>query len=133
MPLSTYHREDDPSVLTEDLIANEDLGGIKKFLHLIRQERYHIRAVLSEHFFRNNYDVACPMNFRKYPYDTQICKVKYESCKLMMRPVGRDFNFQMVEEDNLRGLQQLNNFTKLHVGLWVYICPVEHKNSTQLL
>ena len=30
---------------------------------------------------RNNYDVACPMNFRKYPYDTQICKVKYESCE----------------------------------------------------
>jgi len=28
---------------------------------------------------QNNYDVACPMNFRKYPYDTQICKVKYES------------------------------------------------------
>lgn len=26
-----------------------------------------------------NYDVACPMNFRKYPYDTQTCKVKYES------------------------------------------------------
>ena len=37
------------------------------------------------HFFRNNYDVACPMNFRKYPYDTQICKVKYESCKLIVR------------------------------------------------
>ena len=34
------------------------------------------------HSSRNNYDVACPMNFRKYPYDTQICKVKYESCKL---------------------------------------------------
>ena len=31
--------------------------------------------------FRNNYDVACPMNFRNYPYDTQICKVKYESCE----------------------------------------------------
>ena len=36
---------------------------------------------LNRIFFRNNYDVACPMNFRKYPYDTQICKVKYESCK----------------------------------------------------
>ena len=46
MPLSTYQREDDPSVLTEDLIANEDLGGIKKFLHLIRQERYHIKRTL---------------------------------------------------------------------------------------
>ena len=33
------------------------------------------------HISRNNYDVACPMNFRKYPYDTQVCKVKYESCK----------------------------------------------------
>ena len=31
---------------------------------------------------RINYDVACPMNFEKYPYDTQTCKVKYESCKL---------------------------------------------------
>ena len=30
---------------------------------------------------RINYDVACPMNFEKYPYDTQTCKVKYESCK----------------------------------------------------
>ena len=30
---------------------------------------------------RINYDVACPMNFRKYPYDVQMCKVKYESCK----------------------------------------------------
>jgi len=28
---------------------------------------------------QTNYDVACPMNFRKYPYDTQVCKVKYES------------------------------------------------------
>jgi len=26
-----------------------------------------------------NYDVACPMNFRKYPYDTQVCRIKYES------------------------------------------------------
>ena len=32
-------------------------------------------------FSRINYDVACPMNFEKYPYDTQTCKVKYESCK----------------------------------------------------
>ena len=32
-------------------------------------------------FFRINYDVACPMKFHKYPYDTQTCKVKYESCK----------------------------------------------------
>ena len=32
-------------------------------------------------FSRINYDVACPMNFRKYPYDVQMCKVKYESCK----------------------------------------------------
>ena len=34
---------------------------------------------------RINYDVACPMNFEKYPYDTQTCKVKYESCKLTTR------------------------------------------------
>ncbi|CAB4065749.1 GRGLCN [Lepeophtheirus salmonis] len=26
-----------------------------------------------------NYDVACPMTFFKYPYDTQVCEVKYES------------------------------------------------------
>ena len=33
-------------------------------------------------WIRINYDVACPMNFRKYPYDTQVCRIKYESCKL---------------------------------------------------
>ena len=33
--------------------------------------------------FRINYDVACPMNFRKYPYDTQKCKIKYESCECL--------------------------------------------------
>ena len=34
---------------------------------------------------RINYDVACPMDFRKYPYDTQTCKVKYESCKFWQK------------------------------------------------
>ena len=38
-------------------------------------------AVTCLSFYRINYDVACPMNFRKYPYDVQMCKVKYESCK----------------------------------------------------
>ena len=33
--------------------------------------------------FRVNYDVACPMTFHRYPYDTQECKVKYESCKFV--------------------------------------------------
>ena len=36
---------------------------------------------VSYFLFRINYDVACPMNFKKYPYDTQLCKIKYESCK----------------------------------------------------
>ena len=36
------------------------------------------------YYFRINYDVACPMDFRKYPYDTQSCKVKYESCKYLI-------------------------------------------------
>ena len=26
-----------------------------------------------------NFDVACPMNFHKFPWDEQICKVKFES------------------------------------------------------
>ena len=42
---------------------------------------------------RINYDVACPMDFRKYPYDTQTCKVKYESCKFWQKNLHSDFEF----------------------------------------
>ena len=48
-------------------------------LNLINLYDYII--VKEAHVFRINYDVACPMNFRKYPYDTQVCRIKYESCK----------------------------------------------------
>ena len=54
----------------------------------------------SRNIFRNNYDVACPMNFRKYPYDTQICKVKYESCKLIDR---RDYTLYIIHSKLLFG------------------------------
>ena len=54
----------------------------KVFLTLIQSSR-----------FRINYDVACPMNFRKYPYDTQTCKVKYESCKLCF---STDFSYILI-------------------------------------
>ena len=27
---------------------------------------------------RVNYDVACPMNFKKYPLDTQHCNISFE-------------------------------------------------------
>ena len=30
-------------------------------------------------FFRVNYDVACPMEFRMYPLDKQICQIKLQS------------------------------------------------------
>ena len=49
MPLSTYQREEDPSLFSEDLI-DEDLGGIKKFLHLIRQERR--RGIILDPYFK---------------------------------------------------------------------------------
>ena len=43
-------------------------------------------VIYSTNICRNNYDVACPMNFKNYPYDTQICKVKYESCEFPNSP-----------------------------------------------
>ena len=53
---------------------------------------------------RNNYDVACPMNFKNYPYDTQICKVKYESCKF---PFWSPWNWMKLIKMKIGGLYQI--------------------------
>eukprot|EP00095_Tigriopus_kingsejongensis_P007873 snap_masked-scaffold127_size327531-processed-gene-1.4 protein:Tk07873 transcript:snap_masked-scaffold127_size327531-processed-gene-1.4-mRNA-1 annotation:"glycine receptor subunit alpha-2-like" len=57
-----------------------------------------------------NYDVACPMNFQKYPYDTQTCKVKYESyghtIEKMRVVWKRGFDQSKVTENNYISLAQ---------------------------
>ena len=64
------------------------LSHLPSFLHLCIWEELIVVHLTS--ICRNNYDVACPMNFKNYPYDTQICKVKYESCKF---PNSHSSNF----------------------------------------
>ncbi|TRY72703.1 hypothetical protein TCAL_16186, partial [Tigriopus californicus] len=57
-----------------------------------------------------NYDVACPMNFEKYPYDTQVCKVKYESyghtIEKMRVVWKKGFDQSKVTENNYISLAQ---------------------------
>ena len=57
---------------------------ITSYIDFILLTIYLLTCFTNNHYifnFRINYDVACPMNFKKYPYDTQLCKIKYESCK----------------------------------------------------
>jgi len=65
---------------------------------------------------QNNYDVACPMNFRKYPYDTQICKVKYESygytTQKMLLKWKKGFDQSKVTANNSISLAQFDYAVK---------------------
>jgi len=65
---------------------------------------------------QNNYDVACPMNFKNYPYDTQICKVKYESygytTHKMLLKWKKGFDHSKVTANNSISLAQFDYAVK---------------------
>ena len=81
------------------------LSHLPSFLHLCIWEELivvHLTGIC-----RNNYDVACPMNFKNYPYDTQICKVKYESCKF---PNSHSSNFDNLATFNTYNCHNLSTW-----------------------
>ena len=46
--------------------------------------------------FRINYDVACNMDFHRFPVDEQYCEVKFESFGFSNRQVRAEFQMLLL-------------------------------------
>jgi hypothetical protein len=46
-------------------------------------------VTIFEGFFRINFDVACNMDFRRYPVDVQYCEIKFESFGFQSNQVNK--------------------------------------------
>ena len=52
---------------------------------------YYVLYFLCRYSSRVNYDVACAMDFHRYPVDEQICEIKFESFGYTSKQVCKYF------------------------------------------
>ena len=55
-----------------------------------------------------NFDVACPMNFHKFPWDEQICKVKFESFSYSKEQLTMKWMNETLSQVQLRFYSKIN-------------------------